>query len=335
MPMLADEPHGGCDVVVLDRQNIGRTAGDDARWLEQQRSSRRLAAVQQAVEQACRFHSHPACVGLHRGQSGAREVAQQFVVFDADDGHIFRHAQTELTADFRELQRPGVVCSENSDRPGQRRQPAANGAMLQPHASDQVERLARRLVIAVHHQAGTFDPPDETTLATDGEAVLSRADKPEANKTPVEQVLCGETSGSDVVVADARQQWPTHHAGDIDIRLVQILDGAGRGVIEDMPDDAGGLRARQRADGAGLGRDRGQDPVWTKFCFEDFEVFLRYFLARMAPFCNYFGWSPVWEWKDIWTQVGVNQVMQHVHEHDPWKRLLTAHDCRTARLRAG
>jgi hypothetical protein len=71
----------------------------------------------------------------------------------------------------------------------------------------------------------------------------------------------------------------------------------------------------------------------SEYAFEDFELFLRYYLARMAPYCNYFGWSPVWEWKDIWTPDEVSQVMQYMHDHDPWQRLLTAHDSRCGRRR--
>ncbi|MGQ0637701.1 MAG: DUF459 domain-containing protein [Planctomycetaceae bacterium] len=65
----------------------------------------------------------------------------------------------------------------------------------------------------------------------------------------------------------------------------------------------------------------------SEYDFDDFRVFLRYFVARMAPYGNYFGWSPVWEWMDIWRPEEVSQIMQYIHDHDPWKRLLTAHDC--------
>ena len=64
----------------------------------------------------------------------------------------------------------------------------------------------------------------------------------------------------------------------------------------------------------------------SQYPFDDFRVFLRYFVARMAPYYNYFGWSPVWEWMDIWKPQDVSQIMQYVHDIDPWKRLLTAHD---------
>jgi Domain of unknown function (DUF5060) len=59
----------------------------------------------------------------------------------------------------------------------------------------------------------------------------------------------------------------------------------------------------------------------------DFKVFLRYWVARFAPFYNFFGWSPTWEWTDIWRASEVNQIMQYVYIIDPWKRLLSVHDC--------
>lgn len=65
----------------------------------------------------------------------------------------------------------------------------------------------------------------------------------------------------------------------------------------------------------------------SQYDLDDFRVFVRYFVARMAPHGNYFGWSPVWEWMDIWKPADVSKIMGHVHELDPWKRPLTAHDC--------
>jgi Domain of unknown function (DUF5060)/Putative collagen-binding domain of a collagenase len=60
--------------------------------------------------------------------------------------------------------------------------------------------------------------------------------------------------------------------------------------------------------------------------FADFQPFLRYWVARFAAFYNFIGWSPSWEWHDIWEPEEVDQIMQYVHDLDPWKRLLTAHD---------
>jgi hypothetical protein len=64
----------------------------------------------------------------------------------------------------------------------------------------------------------------------------------------------------------------------------------------------------------------------SHYPFEDLRVFLRYYVARLAPFYSTFGWSPTWEWMDIWKPDELQQIMQFVHDIDPWKRLLTAHD---------
>ncbi|GJL64789.1 MAG: hypothetical protein NPIRA04_34430 [Nitrospirales bacterium] len=64
-----------------------------------------------------------------------------------------------------------------------------------------------------------------------------------------------------------------------------------------------------------------------RYNVQDFKVFLRYWVARVAPFYNYFGWSPTWEWLDIWSASEVNQIMQYVYDLDPWKRMLSSHDC--------
>ena len=61
--------------------------------------------------------------------------------------------------------------------------------------------------------------------------------------------------------------------------------------------------------------------------YNDFKVFLRYWVARFGAFYNFFGWSPTWEWMDIWGSSEVNQIMQQVQAWDPFPRLLTSHDC--------
>ncbi len=63
-----------------------------------------------------------------------------------------------------------------------------------------------------------------------------------------------------------------------------------------------------------------------EYNFTDFKVFLRYWVARFGGFYNYFGWSPTWEWGDIWSTSQVNQIMQYIYDIDPWKRMLSAHD---------
>lgn len=65
----------------------------------------------------------------------------------------------------------------------------------------------------------------------------------------------------------------------------------------------------------------------SEYSFTEFKVFLRHFVARFGGYYNFFGWSSVWEWHDIWSGAEVDQVMDYVHSIDPFKRLLTNHDC--------
>jgi hypothetical protein len=71
----------------------------------------------------------------------------------------------------------------------------------------------------------------------------------------------------------------------------------------------------------------------AEYNLADFKVFLRYFVARFAAFYNFLGWSPTWEATDIWTAAETNQIMQYVYDMDPWKRLLTVHDCSNSRYK--
>jgi hypothetical protein len=65
----------------------------------------------------------------------------------------------------------------------------------------------------------------------------------------------------------------------------------------------------------------------TEYQFRDLKPLLRYWVARFGPFYNFFGWSPTWEWTDIWEADEVNQIMGYLHEINPWSTLLTVHDC--------
>lgn len=64
-----------------------------------------------------------------------------------------------------------------------------------------------------------------------------------------------------------------------------------------------------------------------EYGFRNFRVFLRYWVARFGSFSNFFGYSPTWEWRDIWSAEEVDRVMGYVSEILPYRRLLTAHDC--------
>lgn len=65
----------------------------------------------------------------------------------------------------------------------------------------------------------------------------------------------------------------------------------------------------------------------TEYDFETFKTFLKYWVARFGPFYNSMGWSPTWEWTDIWNPSQVNQIMGYMHDINPFPTMLTIHDC--------
>lgn len=69
-----------------------------------------------------------------------------------------------------------------------------------------------------------------------------------------------------------------------------------------------------------------------QYAFEDFQVFLRYWIARLSPFANFLGYSPTWEWGDIWEAEEVDRIMRYVREHTPYPVLLSVHDCSDSRF---
>lgn len=69
-----------------------------------------------------------------------------------------------------------------------------------------------------------------------------------------------------------------------------------------------------------------------QYAFDDFRVFLRYWTARLAPFYNFLGFSPTWEWTDVWSPGEVDRIMSYVDEVDPFGTLLSVHDCSDPRF---
>lgn len=65
----------------------------------------------------------------------------------------------------------------------------------------------------------------------------------------------------------------------------------------------------------------------TEYQFKDLKPLLRYWVARFGPFYNFFGWSPTWEWTDIWSPQEVNEIMQYLDDINPFSTMLTIHDC--------
>ncbi|MFH1760626.1 MAG: DUF5060 domain-containing protein [bacterium] len=63
------------------------------------------------------------------------------------------------------------------------------------------------------------------------------------------------------------------------------------------------------------------------YTFSEFKVFLKYWTARFGAFYNFFGWSPTWEWTDVWSPAQVNEIMEFLGDSDPWRRPLSIHDC--------
>jgi len=64
-----------------------------------------------------------------------------------------------------------------------------------------------------------------------------------------------------------------------------------------------------------------------QYAFNDFKVFLRYWVARFGAYYNFMGWSPTWEWPEIWTAADVNQIMTYAQSINPFPTMLSVHDC--------
>lgn len=69
-----------------------------------------------------------------------------------------------------------------------------------------------------------------------------------------------------------------------------------------------------------------------QYAYEDFELFLRYWIARLSSFANFFGYSPTWEWPDIWSPEEVNRMMSYLNDHIAYPTLLSVHDCADSRF---
>jgi hypothetical protein len=56
------------------------------------------------------------------------------------------------------------------------------------------------------------------------------------------------------------------------------------------------------------------------------KVFKRYMVARYGAFASYMGYSPTWEWPEIWSESQLAATMTEVRQWNPFPTLLSAHD---------
>jgi len=64
-------------------------------------------------------------------------------------------------------------------------------------------------------------------------------------------------------------------------------------------------------------------------------VFLRYWVAQFGPYYNFMGWSPIWECPEVWTYAQVNQITSYAQSINPFRTMLSVHDCSDSHLSAG
>jgi hypothetical protein len=55
-------------------------------------------------------------------------------------------------------------------------------------------------------------------------------------------------------------------------------------------------------------------------------AFKRYMVARYGAFASYMGYSPTWEWPEIWSEATADAFMTEVRQWNPFPTLLSAHD---------
>ena len=56
------------------------------------------------------------------------------------------------------------------------------------------------------------------------------------------------------------------------------------------------------------------------------KVFKRYMVARYGAFASYMGYSPTWEWPEIWSESTADAFMMELRQWNPFPTLLSAHD---------
>ena len=58
-----------------------------------------------------------------------------------------------------------------------------------------------------------------------------------------------------------------------------------------------------------------------------YRLVYRYYVARYAPYYNYFGWSPTWETMELTDDKGRSETYaKAINEYSPWEKFPTAHD---------
>ena len=93
--VLADELHGGGDVRILDGLHVCRAARDHALRRDEDIAIGRPPARHQTIQQGGGLVTLPPTVSRNAAQGDLAELARDFVVLEADQRHVLRHAQPE------------------------------------------------------------------------------------------------------------------------------------------------------------------------------------------------------------------------------------------------
>ena len=121
--VLVDEGHRGGHVGIGDRQDVGRAAGDHFLGRNERQHLLGLLARHQPIQQRRRLIAQVARAVFDAAQRRVGQLANHFVVVDAQHGDVLGHAQADRPAGFQDVAGPGVVRGHQPDRLFQRFEP--------------------------------------------------------------------------------------------------------------------------------------------------------------------------------------------------------------------
>ena len=171
-------------------------------------------------------------VQVDRRQGGRHEVADKFVVVDAENGHFFGDADAASAAGLDELVGPQVVGAEDGDGLGQGSNPLLETSVVRPErkpllANDRIVEIRnrrRRRIVDRTVEVVQLQAPGEGGTPLVGIAATVESAEGEPRELVLDEVTRGQLSDDAGVLVNGRDARPFPFVEDVDDGLACVLE---------------------------------------------------------------------------------------------------------------
>jgi hypothetical protein len=243
--VAADEMDGAGDVAIFEDENVGGLARGDADGRDEMGLAARGFAADHFVEERGGFVTGALHIGNDAGERRFGEIAQEFVVIDADDRDVVRDSDADAAAGVENLASAKIVARHNAD---------GFGKALNPFGE-----IADLLVVVDFGMAGGI--VNETIVAGGADGILEMfaaplgpietrvAGETEMFEAAFEKMIGGEMGDCAVVGLEPRKRWQQARGADVDDGNGERTQGGGDGFVLDAGEDAMAIPMREPGGG--------------------------------------------------------------------------------------